>query len=123
MAMKPGTRLDKLVAEVFGDYTDRTDWHKDRIYHHFQLNKQSGWLVPAPVSTDISAAWQVIEKLAEEWTKSNNPISVEVIYDCGAYECKIETFNGDWNSPIFSGSYNTAPEAICKAALLIKEAE
>ncbi|GAH98585.1 unnamed protein product, partial [marine sediment metagenome] len=31
----------------------------------------------------------------------------EVIYDCGAYETKVETWNEnkhDWNEPIFSGS-------------------
>jgi len=72
---------------------------------------------------DISAAWQVVEKLTEEWTKKKNPISIEVIYDCGAYETKIETWNKNkecWDEPVFSSSCETAPEAICKVALLTK---
>jgi len=74
-------------------------------------------------STVIPAAWQVVEKLTESWEKSHKPISIEVIYDCGAYETKIETWNEkkqDWNEPIFSGSCREAPEAISKAALLTK---
>ncbi|GAJ07602.1 unnamed protein product, partial [marine sediment metagenome] len=45
-----------------------------------------------PYSIDISAAWLIIDKLSEEWTKRNRPISIEVIYDCGAYETKVETW-------------------------------
>jgi len=62
-----------------------------------KLNREVNWYFDlpryTPVSTDISAAWQVVEKLTEDWKLKGKPISIEVSYDCGAYETKIETWN------------------------------
>jgi len=122
LAMKPSKELDAQAAKLLGK----------PVYK----NREGRWLIrtgsksldraPLPYSTDISAAWQVVEKLTEDWKLKGKPISIEVIYDCGAYETKIETWNEkkpDWNEPIFSSSCREAPEAICKAALLTKLAE
>ncbi|MBA7539583.1 hypothetical protein ES705_31863 [subsurface metagenome] len=137
LAMEPGPELDTLVAEeVMGHpmpdfipedaldlYLAGTPIHYDSwtCVCRYDEGDTPKW-VPDPYSTDIPAAWPVVEKLTEEWTKRNKPISIEVIYDCGAYETKIETWNDDkkdWNEPIFSGSCEAAPEAICKAALIV----
>ncbi len=136
LAMEAGKELDVLVAEkVMGHpmpdfipeaaldlYLAGSPIHYDSWtcvcrYDEGDIPK---W-VPDPYSTDISAAWRVVDKLTEEWTRENKPISIEVIYDCGSYETKIETWNEDkqdWNEPIFSGSCEAAPEVICKAALI-----
>lgn len=138
LAMKLGPELDTLVAEkVMGHpmpdiipddaldlYLAGTPIHYDSWtcvcrYDEGDIPK---W-IPDPYSSDISAAWQLVEKLAENWEENRKPISIEVIYDCGANETRIETWNEDkhdWNEPIFSGSCAAAPEAICKAALIAK---
>ncbi len=137
LAMEPGPELDALMAEkVMGhpmpdfipeDALDLnlagTPIHYDSwtCVCRYDEGDTPKW-VPDLYSTDISAAWRVLEKLTEEWTKRNKPISIEVIYDCGAYETKIETWNEDkhdWNEPIFCGSCEAAPEAICRAALIV----
>ncbi|HUV53493.1 MAG TPA: hypothetical protein VMW64_10545 [Dehalococcoidia bacterium] len=144
LAMEAGKKLDILVAQKVMDhpmpdfipenaldlYLAGAPIHYDSwscvcCYDEGDVPK---W-VPDPYSSDISASWRVVEKLTEEWTKRNKPISIEVIeviYDCGAYEAKIETWNEDkydWNEPIFSGSCTAAPEAICKAALIAKDVD
>ncbi|GAI65616.1 unnamed protein product [marine sediment metagenome] len=137
LAMEPGKELDILVAEkvmnhpvpdfipedaldlyLAGSPIHCDSWTCVCRYDEGDVPK---W-IPDPYSTDPSAAWPVVEKLTEEWTKRNKPISIEVTYDCGAYETKIETWDDDkknWNEPIFSGSCEAAPEAICKAALIV----
>jgi len=140
LAMEAGEELDRLVAiEIMGEQMPSfiPENALDLQLAGSPIKSQNGyWLClckyeegdipiwhPLPFSTDISAACRVLEKLTAEWTKRNKPISIEVIYDCGAYEVKVETFNedkSDWNEPIFSGSCEAAPEAICKAALVTK---
>lgn len=138
--MEPGEELDKLVAievmeEPMPEFTPENALDLQLVGSPVKSPK-GNWLClcrydegdiptwrPVPYSTDISAAWQVIEELSKEWTENNKPISIEVIYDCGAYETKIETWNEnkhDWNEPILSGSCEAAPEAICKAALIAR---
>ncbi|GAI80038.1 unnamed protein product [marine sediment metagenome] len=140
LVMEAGEELDRLVAtEVMGEpvpeFTPENALDLQLAGSPVKSPK-GNWLClcrygegdiptwrPLPYSTDISAAWLVVEKLAEGWERDHEPISIEVMYDCGAYEAKIETWNDgkiDWNEPILSGSYNKAPEAICKAALLTR---
>ena len=140
LRMEAGEELDCLVAErVMGEpmpeFTPENALDLQLVGSPVKSPK-GNWLClcrydegdiptwrPLPYSTDIEPAWAVLETMTEEWTKKNKPISIEVIYDCGAYEIKIETWNDDkedWNEPIFSGSCDKAPEAICKVALLAK---
>lgn len=66
---------------------------------------------PRPYSTDIAAAWQVVEKLR------------------GRFQHLCLTHKGHWHvimwkdeeSPIIAASGDTAPEAICRAALATRE--
>lgn len=60
-------------------------------------------------STDISAAWEVVEK--------TNSFEVELIIEKdGMYECQI--WNGDTFHPEQCIRADTMPLAICRAALL-----
>ncbi len=101
--MKPGRELDALVAEkVMGYETvySGANYYVERTYS------------PVPLySTDISAAWEVVEKLACMKDEVN------VFYDCGAWFCNTGVdANGEWSIER-SGSCATAPHAICLAAL------
>ena len=116
LAMEAGRELDKLVAETFGDYTDRTDWHQDRIYHRFLPNREGGWVVPAPVSTEISAAWQVVEKIrdTEDSTLQNAFVNwlmnfADIYPDDTANIAIFKLF-----------FYQLSPTILCKATLLAK---
>jgi len=140
LAIEAGEELDKLVAtEVMGEpmpeLTPQNALDLQLVGSPVKSPK-SNWLClcryeegdipmwrPLPYSTDISAAWQVLEKLTEVWKIKDKLVLFEVIYGCGAYEAKVETWNEnkqDWNEPIFSGSCDKAPEAISKAALIVR---
>jgi hypothetical protein len=69
--MQPGRELDELVAKMLG--WSNIDWHFDRVY------PGRTWIGGNPhgdgdryveevpfFSTDIAAAWQVVEKLREK---------------------------------------------------------
>ena len=64
-------------------------------------------------STDIAAAWEVMEKLLWWWgdvdLRSNSP----------KWECGWEGDGGIWDH----ATADTAPEAICRAALKAREVE
>jgi len=101
LAIEAGIRIDGLVAQ----------------------NIMGGLIAienTPPYSADISAAWQVVEKMREEWD------TVKVICDSHS-DWFIELFKkvGDkWDEVIEFRSHiacMSAPEAICKAALLAKQ--
>lgn len=104
LAMKPGRELDALVAGKVMGYTT-----------HGQFREKNGVRVMIDrYSADIAAAWEVVEK-------SINWGGMEI----GCYG----NANGKWfvastyttNAKIgksVSATAHTAPEAICKAALL-----
>ncbi len=93
--MKAGRELDALVAEkVMGQYF-RNEWYK--LYND---------TIPC-YSTDISAAWKVVEKIKKEFVGISDPLN------CNIWECSF-TFKT-------SALGETAPLAICRAALLAME--
>jgi len=69
-------------------------------------------------STDISAAWQVVEKLASEGFTPSIVFSDEKHWGMTAY-CQQESVVGDFTLEDVVWC-DTAPEAICKAALMAK---
>ena len=81
-------------------------------------------LTPKPFSTDIAAAWELVEKL-----KEMPMVDVMVWWNCGilaaygesGWECEVGTFDGDnkQETLALSGLCKTAPEAICRAALKV----
>lgn len=99
LAMEAGSELDELIAvQVMGREDNRTDWGKK---------------VFSP-STDISAAWEVVDQM-------NGPYGF-LLQRLGDYFDEGEEWEG-WEAS-FGGQSDrliqarTAPEAICKCALL-----
>ncbi|GAI97618.1 unnamed protein product, partial [marine sediment metagenome] len=100
LVMEVGEELDRLVAtEVMGEPMPEVapSYALDLQLAGSPVKSPKGnWLClcryeeddiptwrPLPFSIDISAAWLIIDKLTEEWTRGNKPISIEVLYDCG----------------------------------------
>lgn len=104
LGMQVGRELDSLVAEkVMGLKI------YSRIGHNY-LGKDGFYKIIREYSTDISAAWEVVEKLIND-----AGIDISIIFDISReYKVKI-TDDGVIKSKI---QCKTAPEAICKAALL-----
>jgi hypothetical protein len=93
--MKPGRELDVLVAkQVMGIDPD----YDEGIYYF------EGYADPKPYSTDITAAWEVVEKFNRRY--------LELIKD-GRYKCCLDSRNLE----SLCAFADTAPHAICLAAL------
>lgn len=101
--MKAGRELDALTAEkVMGLRVVRCPDHGDCIYWHaYGPDRPDGQL--PEYSTDIAEAWQVVEKLRD--------LDPEIWWDVH-WECVFNT-----NDSRVWGTADTAPEAICRAAL------
>lgn len=117
MAMKAGKLIDSLIAEDvmgwhLGDSWGGADWHtRDHEFAESVFRFRP--------STEITAAWIVVEKLKsiEKRTSRNRPISV---IEVGGYsssefiwQCRLKDLINE-----IRVEAPTAPEAICKAALL-----
>jgi len=117
LAMEPGRELDALVADkvmgfrVDGDICenqDFTQWNGDFLH----IVSKEGNLPLPHYSTDISAAWEVVEKMKHE----------ECSWVCTIWVNKDKT--RVWFGEFEPGKDVLAdievPEAICKASLLAK---
>lgn len=71
------------------------------------------WVVPY-YSTDISAAWTVLQKFCDE-ESANYPQDVLVEWNGFHWFCYVNT--EQMLNPELQGKADTAPEAICRAAL------
>ena len=115
--------LDAKVAEkVMGleVFTSRQDWMQKGmphiaewaesvIYPAFWHPKFELATVVDPYSTDIKAAWEVVEKLGEDgW--------IVTLHRDFKWYCDLTWFTED-DTASTSVEANTLPEAICKAAL------
>jgi hypothetical protein len=105
--MNPGRELDSLIAEkVMGEKF---------VPYDLMLTSYPGNTVYAtpPYSTDLAAAWEVMEKLGLAIGKN------EIYPELGAYVCLESMSEGE--SWLFNSNYatyaDTAPHAICLAAL------
>lgn len=114
--MKPGRELDALVAEkVMG-------WAKTNLKDWDQAFKDEfGFLWAEPghgyfkgfhtlphYSTDIKAAWEVVEKMGTRFIHLSPALE-------GGWSCAIQ-YN-EARFPFVNLIGKTAPEAICRAAL------
>jgi hypothetical protein len=127
LAMEAGEELDKLVAEALGDVFETAE--NSKCYRHFQKNPAyGGWAIPAPTSTDISVAWQVVEKLRSMEDGEGNPLLCcltiysdhDLCWDISWNYSELSNKNDGHKTHRLPSSYDELPEAICKAALLIK---
>jgi hypothetical protein len=128
LGMEAGRELDKLIGFYIFGYGIPANIPPDKdLYIRFKVtsNIVNGKadceeILPIPLkcySTDIKAAWEVVEKMREKsfYVRVN---SIGKYFEC----CFIKNFVNENNTPgSFIGLSNTCktvPEAICKAALL-----
>jgi hypothetical protein len=122
LELKPGRELDELVirhimnipivesVDLFGQEPFPAAWWvEDEGWYIADERDEDGLIyMPFNPSEDISAAWEVAEKMSEEWPQ----FSIARV-DTGW--CVMWGFDG-YGWPEATGK--TAPEAICKAALM-----
>lgn len=115
LKMEPGRELDALVAEKVMGYTiERFTFRCDGMSEETMIWLQAeNKYNQVSFSTDISAAWEVVEKMKQnEWSVTiqaygNEPNEVT------EYEVTFGFLN---EKP--AAAVKSAPEAICKAALI-----
>lgn len=101
--MKPGPELDALVAEKVMGLSKEPPWPKPFKWY------SRWWYYDREFrpSTDIAAAWEVVEKMSEQG------ITVVVwAWPGGRFGCDIAVIN---KADLING--DSAPHAICLAAL------
>jgi hypothetical protein len=106
LAMKAGRELNIRVAEeVMG-----RRFVQDEIFGDMESSNNGTHGYLQPYSEDISAAWQVMEKL--------KPYCPRIGFDVYSqkWEVTFSAREANFSCPMVSA--NTAAEAICKAALL-----
>ncbi|QUL57546.1 hypothetical protein KDC22_14345 [Paenibacillus tritici] len=126
LAMEPGPELDKLIAEhVMGWSIYRFDKDVPERCYYMLVDKsfdpvvdggywnagerkteEEAWNDNRPFSTDISAAWEVLNKVIEMGMEINVGFYQK-------WDCALDYRGTQWNEQA-----DTAPEAICKTALL-----
>ena len=109
LATQPGRELDALVEQyVFGN---KVRWVQDLITDQYPVSDQEGYIVEY-YSTDISAAWEVVEESLKWGGLDLNCHGSK----SGTKWFVAATYNKQGRC--VSVTSHTAPEAICKAALL-----
>ena len=113
--MKPGRELDELIMTKVMKWTKEDD-HKPlpmwRDNNGFNVDHIARFFTP---SVDISDAWQIVEKMRK--------LSYFIRLEDQEESIRARFYNPDF-LPVEKPSWaeaETAPEAICKAALLAKE--
>ena len=134
LAMEAGEELDRLVAEEvmvepMPEFTPE-DALRLQLAGSPVKSPKGNWVClcrydegdiprwcPVPFSTDISAAWRVLEKLKRDWG------CIDLIWDAGAWDISLENY--DSHRKFYLGkesgaTYEELPEAICRAALITR---
>ena len=113
--LNAGHELDALIAEKVMGFAVKLWPHTDRL---FVAERGNGTQILLPAySTDIAAAWEVVEKLGERFhARLLTPFirSGDNHYWCGFTPLGMTGFNG---RPDYEAVAETAPLAICRAAL------
>lgn len=125
LAMKSGPELDAAVSEsIFGEHICITEATPDGIRCK-QMHKHpriAYWISEKPCppySTDIAAAWEVVERLRDaplrrDWNGTPGQY-VRMTLTHSKKHVKAHVLSHAYG---VSATGATAPEAICKAALL-----
>ncbi|OAS19270.1 BC1872 family protein [Paenibacillus oryzisoli] len=121
LAMEPGRELDALVAEKvmnlcvldsvqqYGDGCVVSDEGFESWMQHMEFGRVDDPDLLEPYSTDISAAWEVVEKMHEKG------YAMQLMHN-GQY---FVAFSGEIYREYIA---KTAAEAICRSALAVLEA-
>ena len=144
--LEAGREMDALIAEkvmgyrwlywtvAYGEERVRglfpSEYHNPFDYEpwtsevgNLRITKMSTGIMD--YSTEIAAAWQIVEKMREQWSVENpDETFFWQIIDCCEHGWRVDV---DWGHhdgviPIASAAAETAPLAICRAAILAMEA-
>lgn len=117
--MKPGRELDALVAEhVMGlePWPEQLPSWKCKAFKakHVPHGQKAKPCIPPEYSTNIAAAWKVIEKIktSESW------LAIWQTIDTGKWYIELQLDDGTKIG--WANDCDTAPQAICLAALKYK---
>jgi hypothetical protein len=112
LAMSAGEKLDELIAEKImgwkhGD-KDRGDmgWYPPKGFARVSVDE---------FSTSISAAWEIVEKFSYTYLWRWDNATHYTMPNGMKWECKLSDKGGTFDNMAYG---ITAPEAICKAALI-----
>lgn len=104
LAMSAGSGMDILIAEKVMKWKERVHFdYVDGIIAHYVTGTMD--VVKFEPSTDINAAWMVVEML-----RINH--RVDMVIDSDYYVCVMSI------DAMYESNADSAPEAICKVALL-----
>ena len=117
--LEAGRELDALVAEkVMGLEISQTSRGTDNPTIRVITDGVPHYRTMRCYSTNISAAWEVVEKLQQQFhLRLNSPFDFGDPYFAGFTPLGVTGFNG---RPDFEASAPTAPLAICRTALKAK---
>ena len=106
--MEVGKELDELIAtKVMGWHKgDKNYWYDANEYPTLFIEDRYSGAIGSHPSTAIYSAWEVVDKLSKEWKHFEM-----VRYPGGRYKANFTGNTVDY------GYGDTAPEAICEAAL------
>lgn len=106
LSLKAGKELNIKIAEA----VMRKSYAQDETFGDMEIDSERVYNTLQPYSEDISAAWLVMEKM-----KGYNP---RIAFDTHSqkWEAAFSLREADFTCPVVLA--DTAPEAICKAALL-----
>ena len=115
--MEPGRELDKLVAQkVMGAFVRQNEKGLYDLVIPGGVNQvdfveaDDALEASPPYSTDIAAAWEVVERLADG---SHGGFDCGIDWDGGWWACFEEPGGNKYHVE----NQDTAPQAICLAAL------
>ncbi len=100
LKMEASLEFDKLMAEIVME--DNLELYDDEVDDIYQIS-------PLPYSSKIVASWRAVERLEPKFRFQIRKLSDQ-------WEA-IFVKNGSW-ADVYYGFAKTAPEAICKAAII-----
>lgn len=106
LSLKAGKELNIKIAEA----VMRKRYAEDETFGDMEIDSERVYGYLQPYSEDILAAWQVMERM-----KGYNP-RIEFDTHSQKWEAAFSIREADFTCPVVLA--DTAPEAICKAALL-----
>lgn len=120
LAMVPGPELDRLVATEVKGITPYIDSEGSFHNLYYVESKKAYRLIPK-YSTDIAAAWEVVERINHHIIEISKREKIRgyVTYRVWVFTRSLEYPDECWDR-LVQVEGKTAPEAICKAALLSK---
>lgn len=120
--MNAGRELDALIAEKVMGWTwnEFTAWSPSGSRNAIQFKNDLSWL--PYYSTDIAAAWEVVEKIKQR----SSIVVIHITNVSDADETEVEIYDKEENMKIgrskdhtIFASGTSTPHAICLAALKI----